>query len=81
MSKANESNAGEQWKFVQRKNNKEKKHLMVAQATQFLKEARRSGRKVASTTRESSSCTVRDCKREAAADDKNVKCAVYSCCR
>ena len=80
MSKANKSSEGEQWNLVQRKNNKEKKHLMVAQATQFLKEARRSGRKVASTTRESSSCPVRDCKREAA-DDKNVKCAVYSCRR
>ena len=75
MSKANESSEGEQWKLVQTKNNKEKKHLMVAQATQFLREARRSGRKVAFTTRESSSCTVRDCKREAA-DDKSVKCAV-----
>ena len=37
MSKANESSEGEQWNLVQRKNNKEKKHIMGLKQLSFSK--------------------------------------------
>jgi len=40
----------------------------------------RSGRSITSSIRDSSGCTVRDCKKDAA-DDKRAKCAVNACRR
>ena len=40
----------------------------------------RSGRSITSSVRDSSGCTVRDCKQDAA-DDKRAKCVVNACRR
>ena len=70
MSQLVKSNEEESWKVVQIKD-KRKPQLVKELGPQ---------RNITSAKRDSTGCTVRDCKSEAA-DDKKVKCVVNTCRR
>ncbi len=70
------SNEEESWKNVQIKD-KRKPQLVKELGPQRTS---RSGRNITSAKRDTTGCTVRDCKSEAA-DDKKVKCIVKTCRR